>query len=242
MSKTNPGLSIVIPIFNEEGNIPELFRRIKIFNQEVDFNHEFIIVDGNSSDSSVSIIERLAKENKEINFSLIKMNKKYGYGFDIMTGIKAAQFDYLSWTHADLQTDINDLKIGYALIQNSKIDNVLKGKRKNRPILPELFTFGMQVYVFLKLGIFLSDINAQPKMFSRKFYEEYLIEEAPNDFSLDLYLLAMAKINNIPISEFSVFFKKRTAGTAKGGGGSWRNRLSLIKRTVQYINNLSNLN
>ena len=242
MSKNNPGLSIVIPIFNEEDNIPELFKRIKIFNTEVDFYHEFIMVDGNSSDASVSIIEKLTKEYTDINLSLIKMNKKHGYGYDIMTGIKAAQFDYLSWTHADLQTDINDLKIGYALIQNSKRDIVLKGKRKNRALLPELFTFGMQVYVYLKLGVSLSDINAQPKMFSRKFYEAYLIEEAPNDFSLDLYLLVMAKRNNIPISEFSVFFNKRIAGTAKGGGGSWRNRFSLIKRTVKYINNLSILN
>jgi hypothetical protein len=70
-------------------------------------------------------------------------------------------------------------------------------------------------------------------MFSRKFYEEYLNENAPWDFSLDLYLLYWAKKKNT-IYEIPVYFNKRMHGEAKGGG-SFKTRIKLIKRTFKYI-------
>ena len=47
----------------------------------------------------------------------------------------------------------------------------------------------MQYYASLILGVALNDINAQPKLFSREFYNNYILGQAPHDFSLDLYAL-----------------------------------------------------
>ena len=91
----------------------------------------------------------------------------------------------------------------------------------------------MQVYCTIILKTKLNDINAQPKLFSRKFYENNF-KNAPLDFSLDLFLLT--KTNKIKTVD--VFFHKRKYGKAKGGGtmkGKWK----LIKRTISYINILS---
>lgn len=239
LPELNQGLSIVIPIYNEEQNIAELFKSIQFFAVNANFDYEFILVDGNSSDSSVSNIKNQMISNSDLALILIEMDERCGYGHDIVAGLEASKLTHLAWTHADLQTDLNDLIIGYDLAKNAASDILVKGNRKNRSFLSESLTFGMQIYVRLRLGVYLNDINAQPKIFSRNFFGHYLTDEPPNDFSLDLHLLLKAKKNFISIIEFDVEFKNRFAGNAKGGGGSWKNRINLIKRTVKYINQLS---
>ena len=90
----------------------------------------------------------------------------------------------------------------------------------------------MQVYCSLILKKKLNDINAQPKLFSRKFYTDHFAD-APSDFSLDLFLLLEAE----KIKTIDVFFHKRKLGKAKGGG-TMRGKIKLIKRTLDYIKNL----
>jgi hypothetical protein len=84
------------------------------------------------------------------------------------------------------------------------------------------------------LGKRLTEINAQPKLFSRKFFD--LVEKpAPNDFALDTYLLYKAKQLG-RVVEIPVFFAKRVAGEAKGGSGSsWKTKWKLVKRCTGYI-------
>ena len=142
----------------------------------------------------------------------------------------------LSWTHADLQTDPYDVIKAFDLYLNTKEDRIfIKGERKNRRFIESFLTFGMQIVVWFVLGRYLSDINAQPKMFSRQFYDKYLKEDYPLDFSLDLYALYQAKVNGYKIKTLPVIFAKRLYGEAKGGGGGWRSRMQLIKRTFGYI-------
>ena len=76
-------------------------------------------------------------------------------------------------------------------------------------------------------------VNAQPKLFSRKFYDKHLVKGAPLDFSLDLYLLYWARKFG-RIIEIPVYFEKRIYGEAKGGG-SFKTRMKLVKRTFAYI-------
>ena len=68
------------------------------------------------------------------------------------------------------------------------------------------------------LGRWLSDVNAQPKMFHRTLYKEMTLP--PKDFSLDLYLLNLAKVKGYEIQSIPVSFNRRIYGEAKGGGRS----------------------
>ena len=62
MIDNKPLLSIVTPCFNEEGNIEELYRRVKDVISEIkDYNFEFIVIDNSSEDDTVTILKRLAK-------------------------------------------------------------------------------------------------------------------------------------------------------------------------------------
>ena len=229
-------LSIVIPCYNEEQNIPILFEKISKSYQK---NSEIILVNNGSTDKTKEVLSNELKNYKNPFFKLVNIEKNIGYGHGIMSGVKEAKGKFISWTHADLQTDINDIYFGYEKHARHQDDNFffLKGKRNKRPFLDSLLTWGMGKICSRILGYRFKDINAQPKMFHKTFLN--YIDKEPDDFSLDLYFYFIALKNNFKIIEIPVYFNKRLHGEAKGGGGSslWT-RVKIIRRTLNYIYNL----
>ncbi len=228
-------LSIIIPCYNEADNIPSLIKKLRDINNK---NVEIILVNNGSLDNSREVFQR------EINFQLpevrlINLKKNIGYGHGIMSGVKKAKGEVIAWTHADLQTEIQDVVDAYNIFQKKKNINtyVLKGRRIGRSVFDAFFTKGMSVLATFFMGVTLSDINAQPKMFHREFLN--YLKDAPKDFSLDLYFLYQAQNNGFTILEHPVIFGRRYKGEAKGGG-TLSGKIKLIVRTFSYINKLKN--
>ncbi len=225
-------LSIIVPCYNESKNISLIIAAFKKAIGERK-NIEVILVNNGSDDDSAAVFTSELYQEKI--FKLVNIEKNQGYGFGILSGLEAASGNVLSWTHADMQTDPSDVIRGFDLYpQESGEEIFIKGKRKNRAALEFLFTFGMQLLASAALKTYLDDINAQPKIFSKEFYQKFIKNNAPFDFSLDLFVLYMAKKNAVKIKEIEVNFAKRIHGEAKGGG-SWKTRIKLIKRTFSYI-------
>jgi glycosyltransferase involved in cell wall biosynthesis len=229
-------LSIVIPFYNEEKSIPVLLPSLQEMVLENPFI-EIILVNNGSTDNSVAVFAEYLTGSEKSSFIPVHIPVNKGYGYGILAGLEKATAPVLSWTHADLQTNPKDVLRAYALYLATKNDTLLvKGKRRNRNPIDHFFTWGMQVYCYFKLGVSLKDINAQPKLFSRVFFEQ-IYTNAPHDFSLDLYFMVMAKkLGTIRVID--VFFTKRLYGTSKGGG-TWKGKWNLIRRTVQYVDYLS---
>ena len=221
-------LSIIIPCFNEELSLNKLVDNCLT---NINDNVEIILVDNGSTDSTFKYLMNL---NLSQNIIPYRIEKNIGYGNGILYGLKKAKGEILAWTHADLQTDISDVIRGFNLyeMELNKKTCIVKGERKNRNIIDSFFTFSMGVYSSVLLGKWLYDINAQPKIFHRSFLKEF--KNPPLDFSLDLYFLYFFISKQIEIKTFPVFFKKRLYGEAKGGG-TFKGKLRLIKRTLSYI-------
>ncbi len=228
-------LSIVVPCFNEAQNITRVLTKLDDLLKDKS-NIEVLVVDGCSTDETPEELKRIFEHLDPQKFKLILTETRGGYGHDIIHALSQASGDVLSWTHADLQTDPYDVIKAFDLYLNTEEDHTfIKGKRKNRQFIESFFTFGMQVVVWFVLKKCLTDINAQPKLFSREFYNKYLKKNYPSDFSLDLYAMYQAKANGYNVKTLPVEFRKRLYGEAKGGGGSWKGRIQLIKRTFKYI-------
>ena len=225
-------LSIVIPCYNEEKNVKLLFEKIEKL-LDLDKDLEIIIVENGSTDSTKNNIfnSDLAIKGK---IKIHQIEKNIGYGHGIMSGVKIASGDFIGWCHADLQTEPKDVYDAYQnnleLLKNDKI--VIKGLRKNRNFFDNFFTFCMSVIASIVFFRLINDINAQPKLFSKNF-KNYLIDY-PNDFSLDLYFLIIAKIKNYKIINHNVVLKTRLYDEAKGGG-TFKGKIKLIKRTLLYM-------
>lgn len=227
-------LSIILPCYNEKDNLVALFDRLDVL-ASAKSDIEIILVNNGSTDGSEIVFEReLNKRNRNI-FKVHLVEKNIGYGFGILSGLRSANGDVLSVTHADRQTDPMDVLKALELYEKGNDEMLLvKGFRRNRKLSEAVFSYGMGLLASFALGTRLTEINAQPKLFSKKFFDRFE-KDAPHDFSLDLYFLFNAKKYG-RIMDFPVFFAKRVAGEAKGGSGSsFKTRWKLIKRSFNYI-------
>lgn len=229
-------LSIIVPCYNEEKNIPIIFSSFSKLTENVDA--EIIFVENGSSDNSERIFNSLLSQSSSKKIKILKVIKNEGYGNGILKGLGVADGAIVAWTHADLQTDPKDVLVALQCYLEHKTkapqDEIfIKGTRKKRRIAEVFFSWAMGIISSAVLGIRLTEVNAQPKLFSKSFYEKSIRGNAPKDFSLDLFTLYMAKKNCV-IYEIPVLFNKRIYGEAKGGG-SFRTRMKLIERTLKYI-------
>lgn len=233
-------ISIAVPCYNEQDNVTHIIEQFNTVIEETKIDCEVLLVNNGSTDNSQKAFETALSRLKSGHpFKVVNIPVNQGYGYGILAGLAEASGDILAWTHADLQTDPGDVFTAYKKYLNNKHSKelIIKGKRKKRALTEAFFTFGMQVIAAVFLRTWLDDINAQPKLFSREFYKKHIEQEAPHDFSLDLYLLYQAK-KHAEILSIPVYFKPRLHGEAKGGG-SFKTRIKLIKRTLGYIIKLS---
>lgn len=226
-------LSIIIPCYNEAKAIPLLIEKcsVAIGNRN---DIEFLLVDNGSTDLTQSVFSTLLSKNTYPFIQSIVVKKNEGYGNGIIQGLLNASGDILSFTHADLQCDPMDVVRAFDQYNGllSKNLGIVKGQRVNRSVIDAFFTWGMSVLSSWMLGVQLRDVNAQPKIFHRDFFLQLV--NPPKDFSLDLFILYSARKGGYRIESFPVIFSKRHSGEAKGGG-TWKGKIRLIKRTFNYI-------
>ena len=221
--------SLVIPCFNESRGIPELLNRCQEIIGKRDI--EIVIVDNGSSDDTQEILAPLLRNYSFVTLVNVTVNKGYGYG--ILSGLEGSSGDILAWTHADLQTDPGDIIKALELFEESNSPELLfiKGKRYGRPLIDVIFTIGMSIFETILMKTKMWDINAQPTIFHRSFYESW--ENPPKDFSLDLFVYFMAKKQNLVIKRFPVLFADRVHGSSHWNV-SVSAKFRFIKRTLHY--------
>lgn len=220
-------LSLIIPCYNEAKNLPLLLERCKKLTNYP--NIEVILVDNGSTDNSPEILISLLPQYTGCRS--IRVEKNQGYGFGILSGLQAAKGEILSWTHADMQTDPQDVLQGLELFNKYGVDIFAKGQRYGRPFTDALFTIGMSIFETILLGKPMWDINAQPTMFSRTFFETWV--EPPHDFSLDLYAYYQARIKCLGVYRFPVAFGKRAHGVSHWNV-NWAAKRKFIRRTIDF--------
>jgi glycosyltransferase involved in cell wall biosynthesis len=225
-----PKLSLVIPCYNESANLPLLVDRCAVVFQGRE-DVEVILVDNGSTDDSPAILSSLLSGHDFIRSVRVEVNQGYGHG--ILTGLRAATGEILAWTHADLQTDPNDALVGLARFESASDQEQLfvKGRRYGRPAADVVFTVGMAFFETLLLRTPMWDINAQPTMFTKAFFQTW--EDPPGDFSLDLFAYYTAAMAGLQMERFPVYFGERAHGISRWNV-NWQAKVKFIRRTVDY--------
>ena len=95
-------VSLVIPVFNEETNLPELIRRCLKVCEEIDAPFEVILVDDGSSDGSPRIIATAAEQSDGVVVGVL-LNRNYGQHAAVMAGFAESRGDVVVTLDADLQ-------------------------------------------------------------------------------------------------------------------------------------------
>lgn len=220
-------VSIIVPCYNEEGNIQPIVQEFIDVAKHNDI--ELILVDNGSADTTSEKIDQMVEKYDFVKKSTVKKNQGYGNG--ILTGISASCGDVIGWIHADLQSSP---KVFLEMIPNAekeKGDFLYKGRRVDRSMGELFFTYGMGIFETFLFKMRLWDVNSQPTLMSKSFFESW--KNPPKDFSLDLFAYTLAKKRKIPVRRFRSPQQKRMTGNS-----SWNingmAKLKMIKRVIDY--------
>ena len=218
---------IVIPCFNEADGLLNLIDECLAVVELSNNSLGFILVNNGSKDGSQQIFNEVV--GRFPNIEIVNLPLNQGYGGGILAGLRSSTAQIIGWTHADLQTPLIDCLEAAKAINGGA--TFVKGWRKGRPVSERIFSRGMGVFVSALFSSRLEEVNAQPTLLTRNFFERW--HNPPTDFSLDLYALVMAVKNGLKIRRIAVEFLPRQFGQSKWNIGI-KSRIRFIKRTIKY--------
>jgi glycosyltransferase involved in cell wall biosynthesis len=233
--------SVVVPLYNEEKNIVFLIDEIDKSGLVDRGMNEVVLINNGSQDKSQDILAELARTRKWMSVVHLQTNLNYGGG--IQRGIELAKNDVVSFIPGDLQVSIEDLSRIWSEYQKQAqllphSNFMVKGNRIQR--MDKWSTkFVSYVYTFLSnliLNLKTSDVNALPKMFSRKLVS-FVKGEKQMTFVWDSQLIYTARKNNWAIIEIPVSFHARREGVSSWSGKRIKVYI-LTLRKMFYIRSL----
>lgn len=121
-------ISVVVPLYNEEESLPELTEWIVRVMNENGFTYEIIFVNDGSTDSSASVIKRMAETNPAIHG--ISFSRNYGKSPALNTGFARAKGDVVITMDADLQDSPDEIPELFRMITQEGYDLVSGWKKK----------------------------------------------------------------------------------------------------------------
>ena len=203
-------ISVIIPVFNEQESIKELYMQISaaLKNQK---KYEIIFINDGSSDKSEKAIIDLSNEDKRVK--LISFYRNFGKSAALSEGFKYASGEIIITMDADLQDDpneipnlINKLDEGYDLVSG------WKQKRYD----PWTKTFPSKIFNFVTrvlTGVKIHDFNC-----GLKAYRSSVIKSIEVFGGRHRYIPALAGQMNFSVSEIVVNHRPRIYGETKYGG------------------------
>jgi glycosyltransferase involved in cell wall biosynthesis len=121
-----PRLSVVVPLYNEEGNVAELMRRI--FEAVSSFSYEVIAVDDGSRDGTFAELAKVAKHNTQLRVVRFAVNA--GQTAALAAGIEQAKGEVIVTIDGDLENDPHDIPMLVSKLEEGY--DVVSGWRQNR--------------------------------------------------------------------------------------------------------------
>lgn len=182
-------ISVVIPLYNEEESIPELYEWIKRVMTENHFSYEVLFVDDGSTDSSWDIITSLKKQSNG-GVRAIKFQRNYGKSAALHCAFKKAQGNVVITMDADLQDSPDEIPELYRMVHEENYD-VVSGWKKKR--YDGTFTKNLPSKLYNATarrvtGIKLHDMNCGLKAYKKEVVKSI---EIFND--MHRYIPALAK-------------------------------------------------
>lgn len=230
----DPYLSLVIPAYNEQENIPVLLERVGASLSQIGRPFEVLIVDDGSSDSTPKLLEEGMAKYPWLR--VLRMGKNGGQSAAFEAGFKAARGEVIATIDADLQNDPEEIPRlipmldGYDMVTGWRKDRHDTGFRR------------MQTKIANRVRNWLSDETIQDSASSLKLYKRHCVEGLKLFNGMHRFFPTLVKMRGYTVLETPVKHSQRYAGTAKYGlrNRAWRAFIDLLavrwmkKRYLKY--------
>lgn len=198
-------LSVVVPVFNEEGNVANLHKEIKDICEKNGYVYEIIFIDDGSTDKTNEICRTLRP------LKYIRMRKNFGQTAAMDAGIKAAQYDYIVTMDGDGQNDPADIPYMLEYMNKTGVD-VVSGWRKNRKdtFMKRFVSRGANFLRYLLVHDGIHDSGCSLKVYKRECFKGVNLYGEQHRF-----IPAILRIKGFTVGEVVVNHRARTSGYTK---------------------------
>lgn len=209
-----PELSIFFPFWNEEENIERVVKKAEEVASSIAKVWEIIIVDDGSTDKTLTIANKLARNNKSVR--VITHHPNRGYGAALKAGLTHAQYKYVVFTDGDGQFDFNEVEKFIESIYDCDLVIGYRRKRNDQSIGKRLLLMRMlKIWDYLFFKFYFRDIDCGFKMFKKTAIED-LLPIRSEGAMVTTEILAKATQKKMKIKEVGVGHYPREFGEQTG--------------------------
>ena len=216
----SPKISIIVPVYNEERNIPILFDEIVKTMEGFEPDFELIFVNDGSRDQSLKIIKELREKDKRVKY--IDFRKNFGQTAALAAGFDFAEGEIMITMDGDLQNDPSDIPALVKELKEKNLDlvNGWRYKRKDPFISRKLPSILANKLISWITGVKLHDYGCTLKAYRKEIAKDLKLYGEQHRF-----IPALAYIEGGKIGEMKVNHRERKFGKSKYG----------ISRTIRVI-------
>lgn len=212
-------LSVVLPVYNEEENIPLVHAQVKDALEELDNTYEILYVDDGSRDQSFARLQEIAADDPHV--TVIRFRRNFGQTAAMSAGIDRSQGEIIILLDADMQNDPRDF--GKLLDKIDEGYDVVSGWRKDRQdanLKRKVPSKIANALISAVTGVHLHDYGCTLKAYRREVLDPVRLYGEMHRF-IPVY----ASWNGAAITEIPVNHRARQFGSSKYG----------ISRTIRVI-------
>ncbi|MGB9715738.1 MAG: glycosyltransferase family 2 protein [Thermodesulfovibrionales bacterium] len=211
-------LSVVIPLFNEEENIPILYEKLKENLDPLGKEYEILFVDDGSTDKTLSILEEIQSKDKRV--IVLSLRRNFGQTAAFAAGFDFARGDVIVTMDGDLQNDPADIPKLLELIKDNDLVSGWRKKRKDPFFSRRLPSLVANWLISNVTGVKLHDYGC-----SLKAYRRDVIKNLKLYGEMHRFIPAVASWYGVRVAEVEVSHFPRLKGSTKYG----------ISRTIKVV-------
>jgi glycosyltransferase involved in cell wall biosynthesis len=218
-------LSIVVPVFNEEGSLRELLAEIEPVVRAIAADHEIVFVDDGSRDGSPAVLDELRRANPRV--VVWRLDRNHGLSSALHCGFNRARGRVIGTLDADLQNDPADLpRLWDAIAKGADMACGWRQKRQD-PFVKRVSSKVANAFRSRRTGDGIHDVTCPLKMFRREVASVFFPFTG-----LHRFLPTLAKAAGYKVIEIPVNHRARKHGESKYGV---RNRLFRGLRDLRAV-------
>jgi dolichol-phosphate mannosyltransferase len=203
------GLSLVVPLLNEEPNVDPLVAEIAALQAELAIETELILVDDGSTDGTREALERNRRAHRDLR--ILAFPTRRGQSAAIAVGVRAARHPYVATLDGDLQNDVRDVPRMLALCDRC---DVVIGRRTERH---DSASRRVAALVANRVRRQLLDDGAMDSGCSLKLFPRARFLELTMFDGMHRFLPALFRAQGANLCEIEVHHRERRAGVSKYG-------------------------
>ncbi|MEW5901183.1 MAG: glycosyltransferase family 2 protein [Acidobacteriota bacterium] len=220
--------SLVIPVYNEAGNVEELHREVASAVEKLGRPFEVIFVDDGSLDASWAILRALRKKDSRVK--LIRLRRNFGQTAALAAGFDYARGEIIISLDADLQNDPNDIPLLIGKIEEGH--DIVAGWRKNRQ--DKFLSRRLPSVIANRLISGMTHVRLHDYGCTLKAFRREVIKNVRLYGELHRFIPAIASHMGVSIAEVEVNHRPRKHGKSKYNISRFT-RVVLDMLTVKFL-------